>query len=392
MASVQDSVREEVQKLTGGHVTLEIAQTLREHVLDACRSGGAGDPLNTDPQVRETGKAWCIAVTSFLSGKKWFLPAQNLLRKLWESYAERQRSSKQRVYRALLSQLLTEVAYEVGNDAEAFRWSLLTQADDILGEYSQEGGHSKHWLYAKFGLSDVEKKALDAMAKKCRREAKAKGWHSPSGFAEEVLRRFAQSRRNGRDVFQRLSGTEEFHLTRPYLRVLLDHMKHMRGSQPKGKCLEDIAFYLFSLLPGCVPRRNLRDRAGASEYDLVVSNMSPTSSLIGDVFGRDFLIECKNWNKAVGARDVGYFLFRMGLTHCHFGVIIAAQNVTGKLTGDTHARAIVRRAFHEHGSACVVVSMSDLENLACGQISGITSLLIERLSDFRFGKQGRPVL
>lgn len=388
MPSAEDDVPKQIEKITGGYkyVNLEIAQTLRKRVLNACRAGGAGDPLNTKPEVREKGREWCIRVTSFLSGKKWFLPAQNLLRELWESYGERQRSSKQRVYRALLSQLLTEIAHEVGNDGEAFRWSLLTQADDILGEYGERGGHSKDWLHAIFGLSAAEERALATVAKKCLREAKTDGWDSPSGFAEEVLRRFAQKRRNGGDVLQRLSGTEEFHLTRPYLRVLLDHMNNTSDSQSKGNRLEDVAFYLFSLLPGCVPRRNLRDLVGASEHDLVVSNMSAASSLIGDVFGRDFLIECKNWCKPVGVEQVGYFLFRMGLTHCRFGVIIAAQNISGKPTGDTHARAIVRRAFHEHGSACVVVSMNDLEDLARGRTSGVTSLLIERLSNFRFGR------
>jgi len=29
--------------------------------------------------------------------------------------------------------------------------------------------------------------------------------------------------------------------------------------------------------------------------------------------------------------------------------------------------------------------MSDLEGLALGQVSGVTSLLMERLGDFRFG-------
>jgi hypothetical protein len=287
-----------------------------------------------------------------------------------------------------LAQTLTQTAYEIGNGAEAFRWSLLTQADNILGGDRERGRYSRHWLYAKFGLSDAERKALDALAEECRTEAEQNGWDSPSGFAEEVLRRFAQNDKNGRDVFQRLSGTEEFHLTRPYLRVLLDHMAHTPDDQPKAKGdrLEEVAFYLFSLLPGCVPRRNLRDLAGASEYDLVVSNMSPTSSLIGDVFGRDFLIECKNWNRTVGAEHVGYFLFRMGLTHCRFGVILSGQGITAGAIGDAYAEALVRRAFHEHGSACVVVSMTDLEDLASGQISGVTSLLIERLNDFRFGK------
>jgi len=392
MSSTKKDIVEEIKKLTGGYVTLEAAQALQKRVLDVCEIGGEGDPLGKTYKVRETGRHWCCAAWSFLSEQGWLLPARDLLRELWELHAKHQRSSKKRrVYRALLAQLLTQTAYDLGNKAEAFRWSLLTQADNILGKDREKGRYSKHWLYARFGMTDEERKALDSLAEECRNESEANGWNSPSGFAEEVLRRFAQNNKNGRDVLQRLSGMEEFHLTRPYLGVLLDYMNHAPNNSSKGKRLEDVAFYLFSLLPGCVPRRNLYDLAGASEYDLVVSNMSPTSSLIGDVFGRDFLIECKNWNRAVGAEQVGYFLFRMSLTHCRFGIIIASQNITGmpeatgKLTGDKYAHALVRRAFHEHGSACVVISMSDLEGLALGQVSGVTSLLMERLGDFRFG-------
>jgi hypothetical protein len=392
MASAKKDIGEEIKRITGGQVTLEAAQALRKRILTVCKIGGEGDPLGESFEVRNTGRKWCHAVWSFLYNQEWFLPARNLLRELWDLHADHQRCSyKRRVYRALLSQLLTETAYQLGNEAEAFRWSLLTQADNILGKDREKGRYSSHWLYARFGMTDKERKALDSLAEECRNEAEANGWDSPSGFAEEVLRRFAQSDKNGRVVFQRLSGTEEFHLTRSYLGVLLDYMKHAPDNSSKGKRLEDVAFYLFSLLPGCVPRRNLYDLAGASEHDLVVSNMSPTSSLIGDVFGRDFLIECKNWNQAVGAEQVGYFLFRMSLTHCRFGVIIASQNITrtpeatGKLTGDAYAHALVRRAFHEHGSACVVISLSDLKSLALGQASGLTSLLMERLGDFRFG-------
>jgi hypothetical protein len=392
MASARKDIGEEIQRITGGYVTLEAAQALRKRILNVCKIGGEGDPLSKSFEVRDTGKKWCRAVWAFLSKQDWLLPARDLMRELWELHAKHQRSSKnRRVFRALLAQLLTQTAYELGNKAEAFRWSLLTQADNILGKDREKGHYSRHWLSARFGMTDEERKALDYLAEECRNEAEANGWDSPSGFAEEVLRRFAKNDKYGRAVFQRLSGTEEFHLTRPYLGVLLDYMKHAPDNSSKGKRLEDVAFYLFSLLPGCAPRQNLYDLAGASEYDLVVSNMSPTSSLIGDVFGRDFLIECKNWSQAVGAEQVGYFLFRMSLTHCRFGIIIASRHITGtpeatgKLTGDAYAQALVRRAFHEHGSACVVISMRDLESLARGKVSGVTSLLMERLGDFRFG-------
>lgn len=275
----------------------------------------------------------------------------------------------------------------MGKIGEALRWSLLTQADDILGEHSQEGGYGRHWLYGIFGLSNKEKESFDDIGKECLKETKKKDWDCPSGFAEEVLRRFAQKDHYGPAVLQRLASLDEAHLTRPYLRVLLDCMNQATDNISKGRRLEDIASYLFSLVPGCIPRRNVLDKAIASEYDLVVSNIAPTSSLTEALFGRDFLIECKNWQKSIGAQEVGYFLFRMGLTQCRFGVILSKNGITKSETGEMYAEALIRRAYHQHSSVCVVITKKDLEELVDGQIHGITDLLIHRLNEWRFGEQ-----
>ena len=114
MASPFDEVAKEVKTLTGGAISFEIAERLRERVLEACQPNGAGDPLSGDDKVRETGNAWCMAAVSHLLAHKWLLPAKSLLYDLWDRYAKLQRSKKKWVHRALISQLLTEAAYSGG--------------------------------------------------------------------------------------------------------------------------------------------------------------------------------------------------------------------------------------------------------------------------------------
>ena len=186
-------------------------------------------------------------------------------------------------------------------------------------------------------------------------------------------------------MLQRHALRDEFHLTPTFLSALIETMERAKSADKKGRALEDIAFYLFSLIPGCFPRRNVLDLARASEYDLVVNNLAPTSGLEDSLFGRAFLVECKNWIKPVGVQEVGYFLFRMGLTHCRFGVILSRHGITRANDGERYATALVRRAFHEHGTACVVLDLRDLKELANGKMVSLTGLMIDRLQRFRFG-------
>jgi hypothetical protein len=151
----------------------------------------------------------------------------------------------------------------------------------------------------------------------------------------------------------------------------------------KGDTLENLASYLFLLIPGHVPRRNLLDLDNSFETDIVVRNLGMNSNVYSDLLGRHFLIECKNWEEKVGVKDVGYFLYRIRLTHSSFGVIFAKSGITGK-EDSRAAYSLIRKSFHEDGSLCIVVDKSYLSRLAEGQTT-FWSLLLELIEINRFG-------
>src|SRR5690606_9599447 len=155
----------------------------------------------------------------------------------------------------------------------------------------------------------------------------------------------------------------EFPLSEPYYEILLDEFVTAESEGKNQKELKEsferLASYLFMLIPGCVPRKNVKDENQTHETDIVVRNLNPNGNLIAEVFGRYFVAECKNWKvEKVGSPEVGYFLQKMKLMHAKFGVLFARNGITGDKNNkeeETAARQLIRRSFHEDKTLCVVL-------------------------------------
>jgi hypothetical protein len=319
--------------------------------------------------------------------KSGFLAASEaLLLEWWNDFGLRQLEEKsKRVYRATIAHKLIELYWRWGDNGTAFRWALHTQADDMLGKHGTGGGVGKHLLRATFGMSESALEELNRIAEECLKEVEEEwgnDWSQPAGFPEEVVRRFALSEGTGTQVLAKAASFREFPLSQAYFQALLSHVhsgKPAKGKEKgKGDVLENLASYLLTLLPGCVSRRNLLDEDLASESDIVVRNLNQVTNLTAELLGRHFLVECKNWEKRVGVRDVGYFLYRMRLTHARFGIIFSRSGISGGDEGKA-ARALIRRAFHEDGSD------HDLATLAQGKGS-FWWMLLEKIEKLRFGR------
>jgi hypothetical protein len=138
-------------------------------------------------------------------------------------------------------------------------------------------------------------------------------------------------------------------------------------------------------VPGWLPRRNLLDKKLAFETDIVVRNLNQSSNLTADILGRHFIVECKNWEKPVGVRDIGYFLYRIRLTHATFGIIFSRDGITGSTDDEMASYSLIRKAFHEDGISCIVINEEDLARLGRGT-SSFWTMILEKMEASRFGE------
>lgn len=317
--------------------------------------------------------------------------AHRVMQNWWVSLGIEQQHSGRRYPLAAPTHWLTQIFMWVGDPGLAVRWALLTTAHDV--QMGFEDSPALQELQATFGFDERASGRLVALAKVCVTEAGG-DWARPSGFPEEVVQRFMRHT-EGRDTYTAQMATHatrhEFPVSRGYLQALIAHLDAATGDpsiteKERGDRLEGIARYLTSLLPGCVPRANLLSADKAFESDIIVANVYTQPTIISELFGRYILVECKNYGRSVDVSRVGYFLHRMRMVHASFGVMFATHNVTGsKLTDEEQAaRSLIRRAFHEDGSVCVVIDRNDLQGIADGAIS-FYWLLHSRYEEFRFG-------
>ena len=344
-----------------------------------------------DPRIQkkaEKGSNDCgtVALTFERNGHPF--AASKLLIHVWNRFGLIQREERRRVYRAGVAMYLAMLYRNQGDSGAALRWALCTHADDMLGEHEKGGGRGKQMLLTELGASSDALTQLDGIATQdvtSVRSVHEGDWSVAPGFAEDVIVRFAVEKPEFAHLFAQDSRVEEFPLSQAYFTALLDAIDaDHRNATAKGDSLEHLASYLFLLIPGWVPRRKVRDEYGSSEIDLVVSNLTRTSNLTAELLGGHFLAECKNWEDRVGVEKVGVFLYRMRLTHARFGVIFAKSGITGG-EGETASRRLIRDAFHEDGSICVVLDRKDLESLAGGGVR-FWPMLLEHIERVRFGR------
>lgn len=355
--------------------------------LDQMYSVGNGYDLRSNGMAEALCNAYGYASNLFLHNR-YPSAATSMLVTAWDKFSAIQRNEKQRIYRAGLGMYLARAYLGLGDKAAALRWALLTQADDLLGEHPTGGGAGKQMLQTILGMSD---KALSELAQVAIqnlhqiRDVSSNDWSVPFAFAEDVVTKFAFKNPEFSHLFAAPSEVLEFSLNGPYFESLLDRVNSPTNAKEKGDRLEDLGVYLFLLIPGLVPRRNLLEETLAFETDIVVRNLIPNGNVVADLLGRHFLVECKNWESPVGVKDIGYFLYRMRLTHARFGIIMAKNGITGDKEQEKAAYSLIRKAFHEDGNVCVVIDNASLVSLLNNRLS-FWSMLLDRIESMRFGR------
>lgn len=145
----------------------------------------------------------------------------------------------------------------------------------------------------------------------------------------------------------------------------------------QGRALEELICYVFAQVPGIsITRRNEMNAFQTEEIDVALWNDGHADGFF--FLPNIILVECKNWFSRVSSAELNWFDSKLRNRGLPFGVLVAAQGITGEAAEITAAHSIVAAALRE-GRRLVVISSDEL--LALTDSSQLVQLVKEKLCD-----------
>lgn len=130
------------------------------------------------------------------------------------------------------------------------------------------------------------------------------------------------------------------------------------NSFEKGRALEDFICYIFEKVPGItVSKRNQMNTSSTEEIDIAFWNDKRQKGF--HFLPYILLVECKNWSNTVGTSEVSYFINKVQNRGLTFGILIAANGITGSSND-------ISRAHHEisialsRGIKIIVIELTEI--------------------------------
>jgi hypothetical protein len=145
---------------------------------------------------------------------------------------------------------------------------------------------------------------------------------------------------------------------------LLDEVAKATTNHEKGSSFENLCRYIFASLDGIeVVEQDIN--MTSEEIDLVLWN--PQIEDIMRPWDNVILVECKNWNGAVGAIMLDNFIGKLRRRHLKTGIFIAARGVSGSfIHGDGNevgAIGIIIAALQE-GIRVITITFDELQQIS----------------------------
>ena len=145
----------------------------------------------------------------------------------------------------------------------------------------------------------------------------------------------------------------------------------------QGRALEDLIGYVFTQVPGIsITRRNEMNAFQTEEIDVALWNDGHPDGFF--FLPNIILVECKNWSSRVSSAEVSWFDTKLRNRGLNFGVLVAANGITGDSAEITAAHSIVAAALRE-GRRLVVIRSEEL--LALTDSPALVRLVKEKLCD-----------
>lgn len=145
----------------------------------------------------------------------------------------------------------------------------------------------------------------------------------------------------------------------------------------QGRALEDLICYVFTQVPGIsITRRNEMNAFQTEEIDVALWNDGHADGFF--FLPNIILVECKNWSSRVSSSELSWFDTKLRSRGLSFGVLVAANGITGDAADITAAHSIVAAALRE-GRRLVVIRSDEL--LALTDSPQLVRLVKEKLCD-----------
>lgn len=145
----------------------------------------------------------------------------------------------------------------------------------------------------------------------------------------------------------------------------------------QGRAFEDLICYVFAQVPGIsITRRNEMNTFHTEEIDVALWNDQHVDGFF--FLPNIILVECKNWSDRVGSAEVSWFDTKLRNRGLGFGVLVAANGITGDVEDLTAAHSIVAAALKE-ARRLIVIRRDELLGLMDSM--QLVKLMKERLCD-----------
>jgi len=131
-------------------------------------------------------------------------------------------------------------------------------------------------------------------------------------------------------------------------------------TERQGAALESAVTKCFCAVRGVgFLKRDTTNNAGSAEIDILLYNQAHP---LGFPFLPPYLMfECKNWNSPVNCASVEHFISKVRASHLKFGVIVAANGITGDFANRRAAVDAIIHAFDSDQIVILVITREEIE-------------------------------
>ena len=145
----------------------------------------------------------------------------------------------------------------------------------------------------------------------------------------------------------------------------------------RGRALEDLVCYVFAQIPGIsTVRRNEMNAFDTEEIDVALWNDAHNDGLF--FLSNIILVECKNWSNPVSSIEVSWFDTKLRNRGLNFGILVAANGITGNPSDVTAAHNTIAGALKE-GRRLIVFTRKEIQDLT--DSSELVRMFKEKLCD-----------